>query len=112
MCRQFSSLLYGFVDDAFNANAVQDLNGTAIDRIGISIQRSSNVDSNDLLDCLSPDVPARTIAWLASDPEGGREAGRYFHDCAAIEPAPQALDMAAASRLWDESAAILTRLGF
>lgn len=39
----------GFVDDAFNANAVQDLNGTAIDRIGISIQRSSNVDSNDLL---------------------------------------------------------------
>ena len=64
------------------------------------------------LDCLSPDVPARTIAWLASDSEGGREAGRYFHDCAAIEPAPQALDMAAASRLWDESAAILARLGF
>ncbi len=64
------------------------------------------------LDCLSPDVPARTMAWLASDPEGGREAGRYFHDCAAIEPAPQALDMAAASRLWDESAAILARLGF
>ena len=30
----------------------------------------------------------------------------------AIEPAPQALDMAAASRLWDESAAILARLGF
>jgi hypothetical protein len=39
----------GFVDDNFNAHAVQDLNGTAIDRNGISIQRSSNVDSNDLL---------------------------------------------------------------
>lgn len=39
----------GFVDDNFNAHAVQDLNGTAIDRNGVSIQRSSNVDSNDLL---------------------------------------------------------------
>lgn len=39
----------GFIDDAFNANAVQDLNGTALDRNGLSIQRTSNVDSNDLL---------------------------------------------------------------
>lgn len=62
------------------------------------------------LDCLPPETPARTIAWLASDPEAGREPGRYFHDCAQMPPAPQALDAAAAKRLWEESEAILFKL--
>lgn len=63
------------------------------------------------LDCLPPSAPARTIAWLASDTEGGRLPGRFFHDCGELAPAPQALDAVAARRLWDESEAILARLG-
>ncbi len=38
----------GFVDDQFNANAVQDLNGTSVDRNGLTIQRTNNTDSNDV----------------------------------------------------------------
>lgn len=38
----------GFIDDAFNANAVQDLNGTATTRAGLSIQRTNNLDTNDV----------------------------------------------------------------
>jgi len=38
----------GFIDDQFNANAVQDLNGTSVDRNGLTIQRSNNTDSNDV----------------------------------------------------------------
>lgn len=59
---------------------------------------------------VSPDEPAETLVWLATDPEGGREAGRYFYQKAEEQPAPQALDDAAAARLWQESEAILTEL--
>lgn len=38
----------GFIDDAFNANAVQDLNGTSTTRAGLSIQRTNNLDTNDV----------------------------------------------------------------
>ncbi len=37
----------GFIDDAFNANAVQDLNGTSADRNGLTIQRTNTIDSNN-----------------------------------------------------------------
>lgn len=60
---------------------------------------------------VSPDEPAETLVWLATDPEGGRDAGRYFYQKAEEQPAPQALDDAAAARLWQESEAILSRLG-
>lgn len=60
---------------------------------------------------LTPDQPARTLVWMATDAEAGREGGRYFHECAAIAPAPQALDDAAAARLWTETEAILAGLG-
>ncbi len=50
-----------------------------------------------------PDEPARTLVWLATAPEAGRNPGRYFHDMREAEPAAQALDDAAARRLWDES---------
>ncbi len=36
----------GFVDDVFNANAVQDLNGTGTDTVGDSIQRTDDLDTN------------------------------------------------------------------
>lgn len=38
----------GFVEDAFNAHAVQDLDGTGTTPGGTSIQRTSSVDTNDL----------------------------------------------------------------
>lgn len=59
-----------------------------------------------------PDEPARTLFWLATAPEAGEGGGRYFHDLEETAPAPQALDDAAAARLWDESEAILHELGF
>lgn len=59
-----------------------------------------------------PEHAARTIAWMATAPECGEPSGRYFHDCAEAEAKPQALDDVAAKRLWDESEAILARLGF
>jgi len=58
-----------------------------------------------------PSDPAETIVWLATDPEGGRAPGRYFHAKEAIDPAPQALDDAAATRLWDETEQLLTAIG-
>lgn len=59
-----------------------------------------------------PEHAARTIAWMATAPECGEPGGRYFHDCAEAEAKPQALDDEAAKRLWEESEAILQRLGF
>lgn len=58
-------------------------------------------------DLIPPEQPARTIVWLATAPEAGENGGRYFHDLAEIAAAPQALDDAAARRLWQESERIL-----
>lgn len=54
-----------------------------------------------------PDEPARTLVWLATAAEAGRDGGRYFYDCAETPAAPQALDAAAARRLWEESEKLL-----
>jgi hypothetical protein len=40
----------GYVDDAFSANAVQDLNGTATTWAGSTMQRLDNTDDNDKAD--------------------------------------------------------------
>jgi NAD(P)-dependent dehydrogenase (short-subunit alcohol dehydrogenase family) len=61
---------------------------------------------------VSPDEPAETIVWLATDPEGGRQAGRYFYQKAEEEPGDAAVDDVAAKRLWDESEKLLARLGY
>lgn len=58
-----------------------------------------------------PDEPARTVVWLATDPEGGRDGGRYFQGLEAIEPGPQAQDNEAAARLWNESERVLRAIG-
>ena len=63
-------------------------------------------------DTVSPDEPAETLAWLATEPEGGRDSGRYFYRKAEETPAEAAQDRAAAARLWEASAALLARLGF
>lgn len=57
------------------------------------------------------DLPAETIVWLATDPEGGRDPGRYFHLKAEEVPADCALDDAAAARLWEESEKLLAEIG-
>lgn len=61
-------------------------------------------------DLVSPEQSARTIVWLATAPEAGTNGGRYFHNLAEIPAAPQALDDAAATRLWQESERILANL--
>ncbi|WP_084384652.1 SDR family NAD(P)-dependent oxidoreductase [Novosphingobium naphthalenivorans] len=61
--------------------------------------------------CIPPESPARTIIWMATAPELGCGGGRYFHNLAEAEPAPQARDDEAAKRLWTESERILATLG-
>jgi NAD(P)-dependent dehydrogenase (short-subunit alcohol dehydrogenase family) len=63
-------------------------------------------------DKLSPDQPAETLVWLATDPEGARDPGRYFHNKAEETPDARALDDTAAQRLWSESEKILTAHGY
>ncbi len=63
-------------------------------------------------DQLSPDQPAETLVWLATDPEGARDPGRYFFDRAEETPDDKALDDAAAQRLWSESEKILDARGY
>ena len=50
-----------------------------------------------------PDVPAKTIVWLATDTEPGACSGLYWHDFKTVEPGPAARDSTQAARLWDES---------
>jgi NAD(P)-dependent dehydrogenase (short-subunit alcohol dehydrogenase family) len=63
-------------------------------------------------DVVAPDVPAETLVWLATDPEGGREPGRYFYNKSEEAPADLALDDTAAQRLWSESEKLLASVGF
>ncbi|MET1756234.1 SDR family NAD(P)-dependent oxidoreductase [Novosphingobium sp. RD2P27] len=60
---------------------------------------------------LQPADAARTILWLATSQEGGKEGGRYFHDLAEAPLAPQGRDDDAAARLWTESETLLSTLG-
>lgn len=59
-----------------------------------------------------PEHAARTLVWMATAAEAGARGGRYFHELAEVVPAPQALDGAAAERLWEESEKLLARLGY
>jgi NAD(P)-dependent dehydrogenase (short-subunit alcohol dehydrogenase family) len=63
-------------------------------------------------DTVPPDEPAETLAWLAAEPEGGRNSGRYFSRKEEETPAEAAQDHAAATRLWSETETLLGRLGF
>lgn len=56
---------------------------------------------------VTPDVPARTLVWLASGTEPGQVNGRYFFDMAELAPSPAAQDDAAAARLWEVSQAFV-----
>ena len=63
-------------------------------------------------DTVSPEEPAATLTWLATEPEGGRRGGRYFYQKAEETPSAAAQDDAAAGKLWAESEALLAKLGF
>ena len=63
-------------------------------------------------DTVPPDEPAKTLAWLATEPEGGRDSGRYFYRKEEETPAEAAQDPAAATRLWAETETLLAKLGF
>jgi NAD(P)-dependent dehydrogenase (short-subunit alcohol dehydrogenase family) len=58
-----------------------------------------------------PEDAARTIFWLATSEEGGKDGGRYFHELAEAPIAPQGRDDQAAARLWTESEVLLSTLG-
>jgi NAD(P)-dependent dehydrogenase (short-subunit alcohol dehydrogenase family) len=60
----------------------------------------------------TPEHAARTLVFLATSPEAGRDGGRYFHDGEEVAPAPQALDEKAARRLWEESEKLVAKLGY
>jgi len=51
----------------------------------------------------SPEKGADTLVWLVDSPEVGGESGGYFVDRRRATPAPAALDMEAARRLWQVS---------
>jgi NAD(P)-dependent dehydrogenase (short-subunit alcohol dehydrogenase family) len=61
-------------------------------------------------DTVSPEEPAKTLVWLATDPGAGRPGGRYFHRKAEETPAAAAQDDAAAARLWTETEKLLAEL--
>jgi NAD(P)-dependent dehydrogenase (short-subunit alcohol dehydrogenase family) len=63
-------------------------------------------------DTVQPDEPAETLVWLATEAEGGRDGGRYFHGKAEETPSQAARDDAAGARLWAESENLLAELGF
>lgn len=63
-------------------------------------------------DTVSPEEPAETLVWLATEPEGGRCGGRYFYRKAEETPTEAAQDPAAATRLWTETETLLDKLGF
>ena len=61
---------------------------------------------------VNPDEPAETIVWLATEAEGGRRGGRFFHKMAEETPSDAACDDHAAARLWIESEQLLASLGY
>jgi NAD(P)-dependent dehydrogenase (short-subunit alcohol dehydrogenase family) len=65
----------------------------------------------ETLQSVPPEAGADTLVWLATAPEAGKVTGGYFHKREALSPAPAALDDGAATRLWRESEALVTRAG-
>lgn len=60
----------------------------------------------------TPEHAAQTILWMATSDEAAAPGGRYFHESQEVPAAPQALDDAAATRLWGETERILAGLGY
>lgn len=52
---------------------------------------------------LTPEKGAATTIYLALSPDVADVTGKYFADCKPVRPAPEALDLMVAGRLWDVS---------
>jgi len=63
-------------------------------------------------DAMTPDEVAKTLVWMATAPETGRDGGRTFYAMAEEPLAPQGADDEAAARLWEESEKILATIGY
>ncbi|MGH9016409.1 MAG: SDR family oxidoreductase [Acidimicrobiales bacterium] len=79
----------GFVASGFAMSG-----DTTLLRLGIMISRPF---------ARSPRKGASTAIWLAASDEVAGVSGNYFVDCRAKEPSKDALDVAAADRLWEVS---------
>jgi NAD(P)-dependent dehydrogenase (short-subunit alcohol dehydrogenase family) len=55
----------------------------------------------------SPERGARSLVWLATDPQGGRLTGEYVVDEKVAEPSAAARDPELAHGLWERSAALV-----
>ena len=56
---------------------------------------------------ITPEAAAATLVWLATAREAGEITGRYYHQGVERDPAPAAMDDAAAARLWELSEALV-----
>ena len=65
----------------------------------------------ETLASIPPEAGADTLVWLATAPETGGVTGGYFHKREALTPSAAALDDKAATRLWQESEALVARAG-
>ncbi len=61
---------------------------------------------------MRPEQVAETVVWMATDPANGLPGGRHFYAMQDLAIEPHGNDDAAAARLWDESEAILAKLGY
>ena len=54
-----------------------------------------------------PEVPAKTLVWLATDVEPGLCNGLYWHNFKTVEPSAAAKDDEQGARLWSASEAVV-----
>jgi NAD(P)-dependent dehydrogenase (short-subunit alcohol dehydrogenase family) len=57
---------------------------------------------------ITPEKGAETIVYLASSDDVAKTTGLYFYKCKPVEPSKLAQDDAAAERLWEYTARLLT----
>jgi NAD(P)-dependent dehydrogenase (short-subunit alcohol dehydrogenase family) len=61
---------------------------------------------------LTPQEVAKTLVLMATAEETGLPGGRHFYELSQLDIMPHGNDDAAAARLWAESEALLSRLGY
>ena len=64
------------------------------------------------VDPLTPEEVAKTLVWMATAPETGKDGGRMFYQMTEHTVQPHCKDPVASERLWAESEALLARLGY
>ena len=94
------------VADGITSNAIHP--GTVTSNFATHGDASLQAHMASIIDrAISPEVAASTLVWLASAHEAAAITGRYYHQGEERDPAPAAMDDAAAKRLWDVSEGIV-----